>query len=218
MLKKIINFILWLIYPDKCIFCGEIILHNCEDKYVCQRCIENLEFYDYSLENFAAVFEYKDSVKNMIHRFKFKYHPEYAARLADFMAQRIKAFDVMDYDYIVAVPMFYKKEKIRGFNQSQLLADELSLRIGIPSVKNQLVRIRATKPQMQLNSEKRAENVKNAFAVKDKGYFKNSKIILVDDIHTTGNTAKSCIDVLNKDGASKIFVFSLSKTTITEKL
>lgn len=216
-MKKILKFILSLIYPDKCIFCGDIIPLNCEDKFVCNDCIETLPYYDSKtdtdkIKNFTAVFYYLGKVKNTIHRFKFRYHPEYSQKLGEFMEQKIRFMNITEYDCIVAVPMYYKKEKRRGFNQANLLAKELSKRTGIDLAENLLIRTKATKPQLELNHIQREENVKDAFKVINKGCFKGKRIILIDDIYTTGSTAKSCIDILKIDGADEVFVFTLSKT------
>ena len=215
MIKKFVNLILSLIYPDKCIFCQELIPLGKKDRQICQNCWEKLEIYEGGKEendHFAFVFEYKDIVRNAIRRFKFKYHPEYAKRLADFMELKLKSLNITDYDYIIAVPIFRRKERKRGYNQAQLLADELSLRTRIKTVKKQLIRIKNTKPQSELDHIQRASNVKNAFKISNKGYFKDSKIIIIDDIYTTGSTVQSCIDVLKNDGAKDVFVFALSKS------
>jgi len=120
-------------------------------------------------------------------------------------------------DYIlIPVPLERRKLKWRGFNQAEELGKELSKFFGIPLITNCLIKIKETLPQVELSDEERRENIKGAFLVKDKELIKNpegnplafygagKKILLVDDVYTTGSTMEECARVLKKAGAKEV--------------
>lgn len=216
IIKHALEIVLGLIYPNSCIFCTDIVEKGSEKDYICRRCSEELEFcVNGENENLASVFEYKGRTRDMIHRFKFGFHPEYAPKIADIMLCRLNSFDFSTYDFIVPVPMHPEKQRKRGYNQAELVAENVGKGTGVENCRNMLIRVKKTVPQIKLDRNGRAENVKNAFAVREKGFFKEKKIILIDDIYTTGSTAEECIRTLKEDGAEEVFVISVCKTVKT---
>jgi len=117
---------------------------------------------------------------------------------------------------LVPVPSEKKKLKWRGFNQAEEIGKELSKFFGIPLITNCLIKIKETLPQVELSDEERRENIKGAFLVKDKELIKNpegkpsasygagKKILLVDDVYTTGSTMEECARILKEAGAKEI--------------
>ena len=103
-----------------------------------------------------------------------------------------------------------KKQKIRGFNQSELLAKAISERIEKPYSANNLKRIRNTQPQSLLNAEQRKQNIKGAFSVENVEEIKGKTVLLIDDIFTTGTTVNECSKVLYESGAKRVLFFSLA--------
>ena len=118
-------------------------------------------------------------------------------------------------DMLVPVPLHWRRLAKRKFNQSALLAYGISRRSGLPCVPNLLKRIRATKPQMQLDHAERARNVRQAFEVntKMKQQVINKIVVLVDDVVTTGATVNACAKALHRAGAKEVRVLSLARTT-----
>jgi ComF family protein len=108
------------------------------------------------------------------------------------------------HSFFVPVPLHPERFRIRGYNQAELLAKELSFRLGIPSL-NVLVREKPTKPQFKLKREERMKNVIGVFTVskKLKTKVKGANIILIDDITTTGSTLRECAKILKKSGVKK---------------
>ncbi|MBR0598185.1 ComF family protein [Sinanaerobacter chloroacetimidivorans] len=161
----------------------------------------------HSFEKGFACTEYGGAEKNMLLRFKFKEKAYYGEKLAEIMFDRIQP-EELDVDLILPVPMHKRKEKRRGYNQAAILAYHLSRYMKIPFRKNILLRSRETMPMKGLGAVERRANIENAFTV-SRGWdtiIKNKKILLVDDIYTTGSTADACADVLLAAGALRVYV------------
>ncbi len=119
--------------------------------------------------------------------------------------------NISSMDFIVPVPLHKNRHQERGFNQSDLLSHEISHHFGIPTVSGLLHRVRETKPQFDLPRKERFQNVKGAFEVKSKNIVKDKKILLFDDIYTTGSTIYECTRALRDGGASQVYVLTLSR-------
>ncbi|MEK6680504.1 MAG: ComF family protein [Nitrospirota bacterium] len=116
-----------------------------------------------------------------------------------------------DNSLIVPVPLHKKRLNERGFNQSLLIAHHLSKSLNIPLSIDGLQRVRWTRPQIELSREERLRNVKGAFAVRDGISFKGKKLLLIDDVYTTGATVNECARMLKKAGAKEINVFTIAR-------
>lgn len=218
-LKKCINILFQVAYPNKCIFCGDLGTEKEKTAFICEDCQELLEDYRYfngDSKDFIFIFKYQGIIRFMLHRFKFHYHPEYGNAIADIIAKELARADLLgflySYDYIVPVPIHPKKLKNRGFNQVTIIAEVLAELINIPCCKDILIRIKNTKPQFSIKSHQRGNNVKNAFITKEKDFFKGKSVILLDDIYTTGNTALECKSTLLADGAERVLILVFSRT------
>ncbi len=210
MFKNIINKLLDFIYPNKCIFCEDIIPMG-EEKDICKYCYMDINFINDDKEPNLSVFYYDDITRFSILRLKYYNQSQYAKVFAKMMYNKLEKFDIDKYDYIVAVPMYIKKKKKRGYDQAELIAQELSKLCKIPFEKNNLIRIKNTLPQSKVSFEDRAKNVKDVFKVINKGNIKDKNILLIDDIYTTGNTINYCAIELKAAGANNICYFTLSK-------
>jgi ComF family protein len=120
----------------------------------------------------------------------------------------------MDYDAIFSVPMHKKKQRERSYNQSSVLARFMGAYLNKPVLENQLKRVRNTPSQTNLSKPMRKKNVENAFKVT--GLIEGKKILLVDDVITTGSTANECTKELMKSGAEIVDVFAISNPVITQ--
>lgn len=112
----------------------------------------------------------------------------------------------IDYDIIIPVPLHKNKEQLRGYNQSYLLAKALGKELHISVRRDILVKIKDSKSQSLLNKKERLENIKDAFSVRIPSGIRGKKIIIVDDILTTGSTLDECSRILKEAGASFIAV------------
>ena len=104
-----------------------------------------------------------------------------------------------------------KKLKIRGYNQSEELAKELSKILQIPVISDNLIKIKSTKPQMELSKVEREKNLENAFAIKNPEEFSGKKIFLVDDVYTTGSTMEECAKILKENGIKDVWGIALAR-------
>lgn len=200
--------LLTFIYPNKCVLCDKILNFSNKNCF-CDKCAKNIDIVPRSEDNDNyALFYYNDTMRHVIHKFKFNNNPWCGPKLGKLMADEFVKLSLKA-DYICAVPMFYKKQRKRGFNQSDIIASEISKVSGIPILKNTLIRVKDTIPQSKLGYKEREENVKNAFSVKKNNFLNGKTIALIDDIYTTGSTVKSCTNELIKAGAKRVFSFCL---------
>ena len=108
-------------------------------------------------------------------------------------------------DVLVPIPLARKKLKNRGYNQAEEIAKKLGKELKIPVIIDCLIKIRENLPQMELSKEERQENIKGVFEIKNKEKIQGKKILLVDDVYTTGATMEECAKVLKQAGAREIW-------------
>lgn len=217
MILKIFNKILDFIYPNKCVFCEEIIPLN-EDDNICKYCYAEIDFITDDKEPSLAVFCYDDITRFSILRLKYNNRREYAKIFAKMMYNKLVKIDIKKYDYIICVPMYIKKKKKRGYDQAELIAEELSKLCNIPIEKGNLIRTKNTLAQSKVSFDERAKNVKDVFEVLNPNIIKGKNILLIDDIYTTGNTINNCGKALKEAGANNICYFTLAKVIYKKDL
>lgn len=150
---------------------------------------------------------YRDGAAALIKKFKNGngYLKEY---FADLLAEKVKQLPTTD--CIVYVPMTEKAVIKRGYNQGELLAKSLSSRLGIPVLKNAVVKVKDTSEQKSLSQKERLENLKGCFSVKKRNEIKDKNILLVDDVLTTGATAETVCRKLLKAGAAHVYLATVA--------
>lgn len=122
------------------------------------------------------------------------------------------AFQIInDYDIIIPVPISKKRLQERGYNQSELIAKQVSKNIEIKVETNCLYKNKNITAQSSLNKDQREENIKDAYIIKNKEKLSDKKILLLDDIYTTGNTANECCKMLKLANPAKIGVMTIAK-------
>jgi ComF family protein len=163
---------------------------------------------------------YEDQLRDMVHLLKYERMPSLAKPLGKLLARAIETLepDAGNDLLVVAVPLFPSKERQRGYNQAVLLADAalLELRRTKPAWKLQPVhqvirRVKDTRSQFELTPSGRRRNLQGAFAVLDPSILTGREVLLVDDIYTTGATARACAHVLRRAGANKVWVATASR-------
>lgn len=160
-------------------------------------------------------------VKRLIHR--LKYEPcikDLSLTLAQLIFSHLmlleKNFDEKKFVF-VPVPLTKRKLKRRGFNQSEEIAKKLSKLIQIPTVSNCLLKIKETAPQMEISGQERKENIKDAFVIKDKRGISGKKILLVDDVYTTGSTLEECARILKEAEAEEVWGLVVAREELNKK-
>jgi competence protein ComFC len=246
MLHAFWDGILDLIYPRpiNCLYCnGEM---SPADYELCRECISAIEFIKSSgcnqcgkpvttgavycgdcsgqkfiFEKVLPVAVYRGWLKDAIYAFKFCRQQGLAKPFARMMAGRITA-EGYEFDIIVPVPMHPERILQRGYNHSALLAEFLGQFLRIPVRSDALYRDVDTIPQRLLTRSEREKNLINVFSVRKENVVKNKRILLVDDIYTTGFTAQACSAVLINKGAISVVVgilaIGLDKSRILSKL
>jgi ComF family protein len=116
------------------------------------------------------------------------------------------------FDIIVPLPVTEKRLKERGFNQSFIIAEEIGALTDKPLEYTSLCKIRETADQYSLSREERSRNIRGAFAVRNAGRVREKRILLVDDLFTTGNTAREASRILLKSKAKEVHLFTLART------
>jgi len=210
MWKKIKNFTLDVLFPKFCLNCGAEGTLLCED---CEALLEITGFHQkhstQSLKDLYFPVNYKNPlIKNLIHI--FKYEPLVKELSKPLSSLIISHFLLMDNKpefsdrLIIPLPLGKRRLKWRGFNQAEEIGKFLAEFWKIPLVSNCLIKIKETVPQIELEEEARKENIKGVFLAANKELIKNRKIILIDDVYTTGSTMEECARVLRYAGAKEI--------------
>ena len=186
----------------KCVYCGRDIPQpgwTCAD---CRPKEQNLRNQSGFFGGILYVFVYEGIVRALIHRFKYDDMPSLGAYMASGMQICLKENGVTA-DLITFVPIHPARRAWRGFDQSETLARQLSVLTGIPCMAL-LKRVRNTRPQFDLAREQRMQNVKGAFERAEKIDLAGKKVLLIDDVCTTGATFAACGKVLSKMGATVV--------------
>ena len=167
------------------------------------------------------LFEYKDLIRKKIIEFKFNDKSYLYKTFSNIILKNKKICKLLNsYDIIIPVPMFEKKKSKRGYNQTELISKEIAKRLDITFNNNILFKIKENKTQSLLNYHERKQNVINVYKINDSETknVSNKKIILFDDIYTTGFTVKECIKELEKLNPKKVDVLVLAKGKIENRI
>jgi ComF family protein len=160
----------------------------------------------------ASLGPYEGSLRAVLHELKYRGRRRVAARLADEMlaAEAVRRLLTAD-AVLVPVPLHPRRRRERGFNQSELIADALARRRGLRVAAGALVRRRDTSAQAGLTAAARRANVEGAFAVRQRARVAGRPVVLVDDVFTTGATARGCARVLREAGAAEVRVLTVAR-------
>lgn len=225
--KKLGKEILDLVFPITCLVCGKdgtYLCHNCQSKLprlenqqclVCQKpapygkthpeCVTRN-----SVDGAIAALTHKDkSVREIIWVFKYNFVSSLSETLSSLIVETINKQGLENYfqDFIIVpVPLHQRRFNWRGFNQALLLAKTLADHLAIKIDDQMVLRKKYTKPQVKLNVEERKRNIENAFSLT--GNPSNKKILLVDDLVTSGSTANELAKLLKQASASEVWIIS----------
>lgn len=170
----------------------------------CALCRIGIRGFD-SAYSFGA---YEGTLRELIHLYKYGRIRTLAKPLGDHLAAAIPRD--LRFDAIVPVPLHWARRWRRGFNQSALLAREVARRCGIP-VRNAVRRTRATRSQAGLSNAKRRLNMAGAFRVRKRSSVEGLRLLLIDDVMTTGATASACAQVLRRAGARYVALLTVAR-------
>jgi competence protein ComFC len=225
-LKDVVN----LIYPLHCGGCnahGFILCPECIDSFssveeetscpicgmpvgirkVCGRCIDEKNLFQEGLFGFY----YENRLRDAIHSFKFSGRKDVGRHLIALVEKKITSFSAK-FDCIIPLPVTEKRLRERGFNQSFILAEEISRITSKPIHHSILYKTKETKDQYTLSKDERKKNIRGAFALANNTNLKGKKALLVDDLYTTGQTAREATKILYRGKTESVFFFALART------
>lgn len=216
--------ILRLFFPPRCISCDCLLPTNAEG-VLCNDCEEDIpvlkkrEFSNPAGGNIGKIFsafDYERGIRKAVHNLKFNDRPGNAAALIELALPRVRQF-LFDgrppcakspkYDIMIPVPIHFRRKQQRGYNQSELLAKNLAKQTGIAFSAKVLAKSLNTPPQSSLGRGERLRNLKEAFRVKHPELISGKRVLLVDDVMTTGSTLEHCGRVLLEAGAAQVDAF-----------
>jgi len=210
MWKRIKNFLINLLFPKYCLGCqreGDYLCEDCQATLEISSIHQKADLEELSDLYFAADYQ-KPLIQNVIQQFKYEpFIKELAKSLSSLIIEHFQLLDNKpDFtDFIlIPAPLAKRRQRWRGFNQ----AEEISLNLAefwkIPLLNGTLFKIKNTLPQVELSDEERKESIKGAFICKSPEKIKGKKILLVDDVFTTGSTMTECARILKVSGAREI--------------
>jgi competence protein ComFC len=224
---KFITVLKDIFFPAQCLGCGS------EGEFVCKECFKTLDCSGVFccpichietrgggycvackqsyIDRHVAIAFYKESelVGKILHAFKYQYIEDIKNILEKIIKDFLDKYNV-EVDIIIPVPLHKRRYVERGFNQSDIIAGIVGNMLDIP-VENILKRDRHTKQQAKLKRNQRLENLKDAFILKKDVYVRGKKILLIDDVFTTGSTIQECAKVFKKAGVKEVVGFSVAR-------
>ena len=157
------------------------------------------------------VFSFEGPLREAVHAFKFGGRIDVGKALMH-MGRETIAAHASAFDVAIPIPVTEKRLKKRGFNQSFIIAEEISRMTGAPVDSGTLVKVKETEDQYLLSKVERKRNIRGAFALIDARHLAGRRLLLVDDLYTTGNTAREACRTLLRTGAKEVLFFALART------
>lgn len=230
-LRDVFSGVLDLIYPPHCVICRQA-----GQGYICGECLEKIDLieppvcrkcgtpcadyvcgecrdreYAFECARSAGIFE--GVLRDAIHALKYNNHIVVADPLAELMIDAFPSTGLAGtVDVIVPIPIHRSRMVDRGFNQSEELANRLGKRIGLPVEPTVLRKTKKTKHQVELAFDLRATNVNGSYAANHAEKIRGKRVLLVDDVFTTGSTLNEAARVLRDAGASSVRAYTLAKS------
>jgi competence protein ComFC len=197
-----------VIYPPCCQKCGLPFAGNVDQEARCANCAE----LSFEFDRAVSMFHFKGVVREAIHRFKYSNEEYWSKVLIEWTSKAADSCLIEgEFDVVIPVPLYPVKFRERGFNQSGVLAEAIAKKCGVQYDAKTLIRTRETETQVHLDRRERLENLKGAFGIRKGVSLPHTRVLLVDDVLTTGSTASECAVALRQAGATSILVFTLAR-------
>lgn len=216
-----------LIFPDLCCSCAQQLYYG--EEYLCIKCLYDLPYTDFHLypENTVArlfwgrlncysamamlYFRKGTSVQRLIHQLKYKGQTGLGTKLGILLGERLRTSAAYQQaDLLIPVPLHFTRQRSRGYNQSECIANGMALAMGLPVQSNQLVRLQATSTQTRKNRYNRFENMQSVFGLTNPAQLAGKHVILLDDVITTGATLEACGQLLLDHGVAKLSIVAIA--------
>ncbi len=228
--------ILSIPFPDTCIVCGNPVGKS---EYACKICKNKIPYINTSFKcktclgflhssqngmcgtclveqphytRFISCLKYEGDIKNTLRAFKFWNRPDYHIGYSKLACDILESSDIY-FDAIVPIPLSKKSYKARGYNQSQLVANRISMYFDVPVFDDILIKIKETKRQSELELKYRKGNIKGAFGVYKPERLNGLHVLLVDDIFTSGSTMREAAKILSQHSLD-ITAFTIARSQL----
>ena len=232
-LNALLDPFLTLLYPPRCLIChalGEAALcAACEDQILpvpepaCPVCGHTVDLRSACVNCLAcrpdfvrarALGAYEGVLQTAIHHFKYHDRPQLAGPLGSSLAQYARAqathLNNLQFDALIPMPMHPVRKRLRGYNQSERLAQVMGRELVLPVAAHALVRTRATRAQVGLARDARRSNLRGAFAVRSPDAVAGKTLLLIDDVSTTSSSLNLCAEALKAAGAKAVYALTLA--------
>lgn len=215
-----------LLFPPRCVICrradADWFCAACRSKIdkipppLCDRCGRPLntrvcphcQKFPLQIDGMRAMAFFEGNLRQAIHAFKYNHRPELARVLGSMLSDHLSTCP-LPVDAIAPVPLHKSRQDARGYNQSLLLASALSAQHHLPCWDDAIARVRATESQVELGAAERHANVQDAFAAN--GRVAGARLLLIDDVCTTGATLNACSVALKQRGAKSVWGLALAR-------
>ena len=192
------------IKEPRCMRCGKPVSYG--EQEFCHDCMHMEHWYDRGY----GLWLHKEPVSTSIYQFKYHNQRRYGVCYVEELLRCYgRSIETWAPDLMIPIPLHKKRRRKRGYNQAAVICRELGGRLGIPVDEKSLVRMLYTEPQKKLSHQERRKNLRHAFAVKT-CFRPVRKVLLIDDIYTTGNTIDAAASVLKKKGVEKVYFLTIS--------
>jgi len=196
--------------PPFCSHCGLPFEGAITGAFECAQCKEMKWEFRFARSAVIA----RDEVLEIIHRYKYKRAMWFEPLLAEWLISRAGSeLRQENWDWLVPVPLHLTKQREREFNQAERLAKRLGEATGIPINQRWLRRVLPTRTQTLLSRDERMANVRNAFALRTNDGLKGQRLVIIDDVLTTGATTSACARALREGGAADVCVWTVARGT-----
>ncbi len=196
------------IEPPFCELCGDPVAGTIQHDYICYACSAERPFFDAA----RSASRYDGVVGEALRQLKYEKALWLACDMAELMQNCLNAeFPGQTFDLVVPVPLYHVRRRERGYNQSAVLACELAKRMRCKMSSRALRRIRPTATQTNLTAAQRLSNVQNAFQFEREKQLTGRRVLLVDDVMTTGSTVNACAKALKKGGVNSVHVLTVAR-------
>ncbi len=197
----------WLV-PPFCPSCALPIHSSAVSSHFCGECMADPPPFEWA----RALVVYDQEIFPLLHKMKYGHDSSLACFMGWLLAVNLKEeLECLDVHLVVPIPLHAGRLRQRGFNQAAVMGRVIAKSLGVPMGLGLLNRHRYTPPQVGLNKIERRKNVRGAFSVKGENQLKGRKILLVDDVYTTGATLREASRELLKNGADKVYVMSFAR-------
>ena len=232
-----LNHILRLIFPERCLLCDELLPFGKEEVFLCKDCLKSETLLEHCttcslcgapskdelcasclthrhfFDKAVSCFAYKEQARSRILQFKFGNRRDLYRGFAHQLSERIRPFSQKEpFDIVTYVPMTKAAKRERGYNQTELLADSISQALEISFSGSLLIKKKETPKQSTLSYSERWQNVSRAFILAKGISLRGKRVLLIDDVLTTGATADALSRLLKSAGANYVFVATIATT------